>query len=71
MDLQETIRLLKKEKERIESAISTLEEYLKVGGDPTKPVKRRGRTSMPPEERKEVAKRMKKYWADRRRRPPE
>ena len=73
MDLQETIRLLKNEKERLEHAIALLEELQRGGGGhfPQIMPKRRGRKSMSPDERREVSARMKKYWAGRRQKMPE
>jgi hypothetical protein len=72
MDLQETIRQLKMERERVKSAIAALEEFLASGySEATDLPRRRGRKQMSPEERKEVSERMKKYWANRRRRKPE
>jgi hypothetical protein len=70
MDIQETILVLKIERDKVVRAIAALEEYLLTGGDPAQLPKRRGRKSMPPEERAEVSERMRKYWA-KRRRPPE
>ena len=72
MDLLETIRHLKEEKERVERATAVLEEFL--GGSRVGPIpvpKRRGRKSMPPQERREVSERMKKYSESRRKRKPE
>jgi hypothetical protein len=73
MDLRKTIRDLYEEKARLEEAIASLEGLLaaKSGGSAragwdAPPKKRRGRTSMPPEERKIVSQRMKRYWAQRR-----
>jgi hypothetical protein len=69
MDLQQTIRQLRAEKELIELAISILEELLTTrGGDLPK---RSGRKSMPLQERREVSQRMKKYWASRRKGQPD
>jgi 23S rRNA maturation-related 3'-5' exoribonuclease YhaM len=68
MDLTEAIQQLKLEKKRIERAIEQLEKLQSshvsdVGGS----VKNtRGRKSMADEERREVSKRMKRYWAKRR-----
>jgi hypothetical protein len=72
MNLQETLRLLKIEKERLERAIALLEELQGDGGNPPQVMpSRRGRKSMPPDERREVSERMKKYWESRRQRKPE
>jgi|HubBroStandDraft_4_1064222.scaffolds.fasta_scaffold1129129_2 hypothetical protein len=72
MDLEETIRRLKNERELVKNAIAALEELLAGGfGDRPGMPKGRGRKQMPPQERKEVSERMKKYWANRRRRQPE
>jgi len=71
MDLQEIIRRLKIEKEQIERAIALLAELQSGGGGDLIPIpKRRGRKSMPSEERSEVSERMKKYWASRRQNKP-
>lgn len=73
MDLDKAIRELYAEKQRLEDAIATLEALLKSKSrraalklDPLKPAKRRGRKSMPPDERRAVSERMKRYWAQRR-----
>jgi hypothetical protein len=63
MDLTETIAELRREKEKLARVIASLEE-LQSGTTIAAP--RRGRKSMSPEERREVAERMKKYWAGRR-----
>jgi hypothetical protein len=71
MDLQETLRLLKIEKERLERTIALLEELQDGGAHPAEiKLNRRGRKSMPPDERREVSERMKKYWESRRQRKP-
>ncbi len=75
MDLHETIRQLKIEKEKIERAILQLEQlqgdHFPSGAGLVLP-KRRGRKAMGPEERREVSERMKKYWdAKRRSKSPE
>lgn len=72
MDFLETIQQLRIEKEKIERVIAELEQLESGDGhDFTKPdvtrPKRRGRKSMGLEERKQVAARMKRYWANRRR----
>ncbi len=73
MDLHKAIRELYAEKKRLEEAIASLEELvttksgaaaLKLEGLQRR--NRRGRKSMPPEERREVSERMKKYWEQRR-----
>jgi hypothetical protein len=72
MDLYKAIRVLHMEKRRLEDAIASLEELLasKSGAASAEldalAKKRRGRTSMPPDERRVVSQRMKKYWAQRR-----
>lgn len=72
MDLAETIRQLMLQRERIVDAIAVLEKLQNdAGGDPGVVVQRRGRKSMPQEERRNVCKQTKRYWADRRQRPPE
>jgi hypothetical protein len=65
MDLQKAIRELYAEKERIDSVIASLEQYLQ-GTGPGPEKRRRGRKSMGPEERLEVSARMRSYWAARR-----
>ncbi len=69
MDLYKTIQELYAEREKLERVIASLEELQKTG-DPlaglTQSVKRRGRKSMGPKERREVSERMKKYWEKRR-----
>ena len=59
MDLYQIIRELQSEKRRIELAINTLQ-----GGREIR--HRAGRKFMGAEERQEVSKRMKRYWAKRR-----
>ena len=70
MDLYKTIRELYEEKQRLDQVIRSLEVLLERGQtevSETEPLpKRRGRKSMAPKERKQVAERMKKYWEDRR-----
>lgn len=73
MDLHKTIRSLYEEKARLEEAIASLEGLLASKAESPPPApgvlpgrKRRGRTSMSPEERQVVSERMKKYWAQRR-----
>jgi len=66
MDLQKAIRELYEEKERIDSVIASLEQYLKTEGSVLVSKRKRGRKSMGPEERQEVSARMRSYWAARR-----
>ena len=72
MDLYKAIRELREEKRRVEEAIASLEGLSKAADDvrhldlDALAKKRRGRRSMPPEERHDVSERMKKYWAGRR-----
>ena len=71
MDLYRAIRDLYSEKKRLEEAIASLEQLLeaKAASEPVNLAalkKRRGRKSMPPEERRKVSERMRKYWAARR-----
>jgi hypothetical protein len=68
VDLNEVIRGLREDKEKLERVIASLEElqapsssYPNLGSG-----MRRGRKSMSVEERGEVSQRMKKYWANRR-----
>jgi hypothetical protein len=65
MDLRQTIEALYAQKDKLERVIAVLEELQSTAPAP-QAVKRRGRKSMPPEERAEVSERMKKYWASRR-----
>jgi septal ring factor EnvC (AmiA/AmiB activator) len=63
MDLIKTIEELRREKQKLERVIASLEELqAAMAGSPQK--KRRGRRSMSHEERREVSERMKRYWAD-------
>ena len=69
MDLDNAIQELRREKERLERVIASLEELQRNAvAIPalTERVKRRGRKFMDPKERQEVSQRMKKYWAARR-----
>ena len=66
MDLTKTIEELRRDKERLERVIASLEELKAPVAEAETPVrKRRGRKSMSPEERREASARMKKYWAGR------
>ena len=73
MDLQKAIQELYAEKRRVEEAIVSLEELLASKAstaslelDQLRAKGRRGRKSMPPEERRKVSERMRLYWAQRR-----
>ena len=71
MDLYKAIQDLYAEKEKLQRVIASLEELQQVAGSvPALPGtgKRRGRKSMDAKERQEVSERMKKYWANRRKR---
>lgn len=62
------------QKQKLERVIASLEELRLPGGDtPSQPAatKRRGRKMMGLEERQEVSRRMKRYWASRRKRRSE
>lgn len=65
MDLTKYIRELLIEKRRLDEAIGTLERLIEENPELTTG-KRRGRKSMNPAERREVSRRMKKYWEQRR-----
>jgi hypothetical protein len=65
MDLIDMIEDLRREKERVERIIATLERLQSPAVLATPEKKRRGRKSMSPEERRDVSERMRKYWADK------
>ena len=68
-ELLKAIRDLRAEKERLDHAIAQLEEFATShrGDGRTQPAaKRRGRKRMDAKERLDVSKRMKTYWAARR-----
>ena len=75
MDLYKVIRELYAEKQRLDEAISSLEELIASKAstaslDPDRYRKtKRGRKNMPPDERRKVSERMRKYWAQRRASP--
>jgi hypothetical protein len=64
MDLWKALKELHLERQRLDRVIATL-EALDSGDEPKS---RRGRKSMPPDERRVVSERMRKYWATRRKR---
>jgi len=68
MDLLDTIRQLRLEKERLDRAIALLEELQSAQSseESARPLEKgRGRKSMPEAERKIVSQRMKRYWEKR------
>jgi hypothetical protein len=67
VDVYKALSELHEEKKRLDSAIHALEARLKmVAGKKTQTQARRGRRSMSGEERREVSRRMSRYWASRR-----
>jgi hypothetical protein len=70
MDIVKLICELREELARIDSVIAALERFARgvseTGGGSTPAKSRRGRKSMPEEERKMVSERMRKYWEKRR-----
>lgn len=64
MDFNKTLRELALELERVDNAIAALE---KIQNTSNENAQRLGRKAMDAEEREEVSKRMKNYWASRRR----
>ena len=68
MDLDGTLRELRFRRDRLAAVIEQL-EALNGSGDVNAPVRRstRGRKFVGAAERREIAERMKKYWANRRR----
>jgi hypothetical protein len=72
MDLYKAIQELYAEKEKLERVIASLEELQRAAGSLPVPPRgggrRRGRKSMGAKERQEVSERMKRYWANRRKR---
>jgi hypothetical protein len=70
MDLETLLKHLIRQKELLDRAIALLEDWVATTEEPPVQKRRRGRKSMDPEERKEVSKRMKKYWAARRGKRP-
>jgi hypothetical protein len=73
MDLDKLIRELRERRNGLSRAIAFLEDLQpNRRSDPGLPaaIGARGRTSMPPEERQEVLRSLKRYWAARRKRQP-
>jgi hypothetical protein len=69
MDLQKTIEFLRGEIARLERVVASLEELRDGVTDSPLQKKRGGRRSMSAKERQEVAERMRRYWAGRRKLP--
>jgi hypothetical protein len=70
MDLVAALRQLHAEKHKLDHAIEALQDLQRASVSVESLLssgKGRGRKSMGAEERKEVSKRMKKYWTNRRR----
>jgi hypothetical protein len=67
MNLTATIEELRREKEKLERVIASLEELQATAAGAVPGQKRPGRKFMSAEERQEVSARMKKYWSGRRR----
>ncbi len=67
MDLKSILIHLHAQKRRLDEVIKNLESLsdLNSASSASKPPKRRGRKQMPEAERKIVAERMRKYWADK------
>ena len=65
MDLTKAIEELRREREKLEPVIASLAEMQAVAAAVPKQ-KRRGRKSVSPEERREAAARMRRYWQSRR-----
>jgi hypothetical protein len=64
MDLAKVIRLLRVKLHQVDKQIAAAEEALRKQQVQVAP-RQRGRTSMGAEERKQVAQRMRRYWAAR------
>jgi hypothetical protein len=73
MDLDKVIRKLYEERAKLDRVITSLEELREssAGLETQALKKRRGRKSMDADARKEVSERMKKYWANRKKKKPE
>jgi hypothetical protein len=72
MDLNKLLLDLRAQKEKLDRAIASLEEFQSGENGASSPVpsRRRGRKSMEPPERQAVSERMKRYWAHRRKQQP-
>jgi hypothetical protein len=69
MDYDQILSFLYAEKEKLNRAIASLEEFQAITSN-TAPPQRSGRKSMGQEERREVSARMKRCWAERRKPHP-
>lgn len=67
MDLTKILRMLYDKREQVLQAITALEEMQDTASSalPNPSAKRLGRKSMGAEERRQVSKRMREYWAQR------
>ena len=66
MDLPKIIEELRRDKEKLECVIASVEALQAPSVEENVPLqKRRGRKFMSPEERRQVSARMKRYWAER------
>lgn len=68
MDLYPILAMLLKERKRVDHLIRILESFERgeTVTEAERESRRRGRKSMSPQERKDVSRRMRKYWASRR-----
>ncbi len=66
MDFENILQELYQERKLLSEAIRVVEEMIAKAEPGRNARKRRGRKSMPIEERQEVSRRMKRYWAARR-----
>jgi hypothetical protein len=62
MDLTKLINQLREEKQRLDQSILALEAIWREQREGSAPANRKGRKSMPQEEREAVSRRMKQYW---------
>jgi hypothetical protein len=66
MDFSRTIEQLRREKEKLERAIASLEELQSAVPKTILEKPRTGRRFVGADERREISERMKRYWANRR-----
>lgn len=67
MDYWKALKALHEEKAKLDGAIATIESLMNGGNSL---LSRRGRKSMPADERREVSERMRRYWATHGRQKP-